>query len=261
MWINFLYDYVLLSFMNMSMIPSQRPEQRLEQRKLPIDVIVNLWNSDNTLHQQVVRSLEDYFSPEKAHKLNSAFANYLKGEIHNARRGFLNSNHYVSLVLSFQFTAPLLNLIDYKNENGEITAARDEFYTILKRKYDIIGQPYMMFKRDNTFDSEKIIDESEAMKIYGSDLNENFNGKRDVKDSVHMRLKKDGIDSVKLWLHERKKCISDFTWGGALALSEAFGRSIVIPSFFLYKDAKLFDFYKKSADGITYYIAIPESIE
>jgi hypothetical protein len=41
-------------------------------------------------------------------------------------------------------------------------------------------------------------------------------------------------------------------------LAEAFGRSIVIPSFFSFFDKKLANFYRQTTGGITYRVAVPE---
>ena len=41
-------------------------------------------------------------------------------------------------------------------------------------------------------------------------------------------------------------------------LAEAFGRSIVIPSFFSYSDKKLTAFYRSATEGIMYEIAVPD---
>ena len=45
------------------------------------------------------------------------------------------------------------------------------------------------------------------------------------------------------------------------SLAEAFGRSIVIPSFFSFTDRKLLHFYRQNTEGITYRVAVPETIE
>ena len=45
---------------------------------------------------------------------------------------------------------------------------------------------------------------------------------------------------------------------GIPELAEAFGRSIVIPSFFSFIDKKLISFYRKTTGGIAYEVAVPE---
>jgi hypothetical protein len=45
------------------------------------------------------------------------------------------------------------------------------------------------------------------------------------------------------------------------SLAEAFGRSIVIPSFFSFSDRRLLQFYRQNTKGITYRVAVPDSIE
>ncbi len=45
---------------------------------------------------------------------------------------------------------------------------------------------------------------------------------------------------------------------GIPELAEAFGRSIVIPSFFTFADKKLTSFYRRTTEGINYEVAVPD---
>ena len=45
------------------------------------------------------------------------------------------------------------------------------------------------------------------------------------------------------------------------SLAKAFGRSVVIPSFFSFLDKKTLKFYRATTQGITYRVAVPEELE
>jgi hypothetical protein len=64
-------------------------------------------------------------------------------------------------------------------------------------------------------------------------------------------LKKDGIEAIMLW--QKEKSIA--------ALAEAFGRSIVIPSFFSFMDKRMIGFYRGTTRGISYRVPIPDDLE
>ena len=44
------------------------------------------------------------------------------------------------------------------------------------------------------------------------------------------------------------------------ALAKAFGRSIVIPSFFSFMDKKTLKFYRAASQGITYRVNVPDEL-
>ena len=81
-------------------------------------------------------------------------------------------------------------------------------------------------------------------------MEEYFGEALEVKESVQKRLKKDAIQSIIDWQREQSIPL----------LAEAFGRSIVIPSFFSFKDNKLIQFYRANTQGIMYQVALPESL-
>jgi hypothetical protein len=82
----------------------------------------------------------------------------------------------------------------------------------------------------------------------GQELENSYEGKREVRESVQKRLKQDGIEAIMKWLHAK----------GIPELAEAFGRSIVIPSFFSFVDKRLVEFYRKTTGDIRYEVAVPE---
>ena len=83
-----------------------------------------------------------------------------------------------------------------------------------------------------------------------SELDEFYGDSREVKESVQKRLRKDAITSILAWQREQNLPM----------LAEAFGRSIVIPSFFLCKERRLLQFYRTTTEGITYRVAVPDNI-
>lgn len=93
-----------------------------------------------------------------------------------------------------------------------------------------------------------MINEAEALSAFQQELDATWKGRREVKESVRSRLKQDGIRSIMKWQQEK-----DFP-----ELAEAFGRSVVIPSFFSFRDKKLLEFYRSTTEGITYEVAVPE---
>ncbi len=99
----------------------------------------------------------------------------------------------------------------------------------------------------NVFDTQ-MIREKEALEAFRNELDATWEGRREVKSSVQKRLKQDGIQSIMKWQQEK-----DFP-----ELAEAFGRSVVIPSFFSFRDRKLLEFYRSTTEGITYEVAVPE---
>ena len=71
-----------------------------------------------------------------------------------------------------------------------------------------------------------------------------------MKTSVQKRVKNDGISAIMAWQQEQSIPV----------LAEAFGRTIVIPSFFSFSDKKLVQFYRRNTVGITYRVAVPETL-
>jgi hypothetical protein len=94
----------------------------------------------------------------------------------------------------------------------------------------------------------QIISEKEALEAFRNELDATWEGRREVKTSVQKRLKQDGIRAIMKWQQEK-----DFP-----ELAEAFGRSVVIPSFFSFKDKKLLEFYRNTTEGISYEVAVPD---
>jgi hypothetical protein len=97
----------------------------------------------------------------------------------------------------------------------------------------------------------KLVGEKEALEAFENEVEEFFGEAREVKEVVQKRLKKDAIQAIMAW--QREQSIPE--------LAEAFGRSIVIPSFFSYSDRKLLQFYRRNTEGITYRVAVPDTIE
>jgi hypothetical protein len=95
-----------------------------------------------------------------------------------------------------------------------------------------------------------MVGEKEALKAFRQELEEHYEGVREVKESVQQRLKKDAISSIIDWQREKNIPL----------LAEAFGRSIVIPSFFSFKDKKLIQYYRANTQGIMYRVAVPETL-
>ena len=68
---------------------------------------------------------------------------------------------------------------------------------------------------------------------------------------VGNRHSQDAIESIMQW--QQEKTIT--------SLAEAFGRCIVIPSFFSFMDKRTLSFYRGTTQGITYRVAIPGELE
>jgi len=79
---------------------------------------------------------------------------------------------------------------------------------------------------------------------------ENDPGSKPTLEHYFSPTKKDALDSIMEWQKEQS----------IPSLAEAFGRSIVIPSFFSYADRRLLHFYRQTTEGITYRAAVPDSI-
>ena len=90
--------------MRFSLQAEPRPEHRL--RTVSIDEIVSLFSQEEK-HSPL---LEHYFSPTKKETFIKDFLHYLNTGLLEAKHGELNSDKYLVFILSFQFTAPLLEI-------------------------------------------------------------------------------------------------------------------------------------------------------
>lgn len=221
--------------MDLSLRPQQRPEQRLHT--VTIEEIVSLGNRwDDTRPP-----LENYFSPSRREQFEKDYIHYLNTLLLEVKHGNLDLDLYLVFVLTFQFIAPLLG-IPAEKELGQ-------FYKILEQRYDVEELDINLhFSMEG--DSRKMIGEEEALSAFRQELDATWEGRREVKESVQKRLKQDGIRAIMRWQQEK-----DFP-----ELAEAFGRSVVIPSFFSFRDRKLLGFYRSTTEGITYEVAVPEML-
>ena len=222
--------------MRFSIQPEPRPEQHL--RTVTIDEILSVFEIDSGEKPP----LEKYFSPTKRAEFIKEFLHYLNTGLLEARHGNLDREQYLALILSFQFTAPLL----------EISAEKELglFYRILQKTYQVEEVDLNLHFCMEEYEGE-LVGEKEALEAFRSDLNEFYGDTLEVKESVQKRLKNDAIDSIMEWQREQQ----------LPSLAEAFGRSIVIPSFFSYNDKRLVHFYRQTTGGITYRVAVPDTIE
>ena len=219
--------------MALSLIPRQLPEQRMHT--LNIEDIFQL----GEIEAKERPPLEHYFSPTRKEQFIRNYIHYLNSSLLKAKQGYLDTDLYLVLVLSFQFVAPFL----------EIQAEKELvlFYRILQQKYGLESPDINLHFTTDEFE-EGMMGEEEAMQAFRDELDNSFEGNREVKESVQKRLKQDGIEAIMKWqrTHELPE------------LAEAFGRSIVIPSFFTYRDKKLVDFYRRTTTGISYEVAVPD---
>lgn len=200
-----------------------------------IDEIVELGKHLDTPHPP----LENYFSPTRKERFIKDYLHYLNSSLLDAKHGHLDLDMYLVFVFSFQFTAPLLK-IPAEKELGI-------FYRILEHQYEVEDLDINLhFSMDDP--GEGMLGEKDALAAFRQELENSYEGRREIKEPVQKRLKQDGIEAIMKW--QQIKSITE--------LAEAFGRSIVIPSFFSFTDKKLIDFYRRSTDGITYEVAIPE---
>ena len=221
--------------MRFSIQPEQRPEQKM--RTLSIDEVVNACENDPGTKPP----LEHYFSPTKKESFIKKFLHYLNTGLLEARHGNLDPDQYLAFVLSFQFTAPLLE-IPAEKELGI-------FFRILQNTYGVEEVDLNLHFSTDLYEGE-MVGEKEALEAFRNELEGYFGDSREVKESVQKRVKKDAIKSIMDWQREQSIPM----------LAEAFGRSIVIPSFFSFKDKKLLQFYRATTTGIMYQVAVPESI-
>ena len=170
------------------------------------------------------------------------FLHYLNSGLLDAKHGNLDREQYLAFILSFQFTAPLL----------EISAEKELglFYRILHKTYQVQEVDLNWHFSMELYEGA-LVGEKEALMAFRSEVEEFFGDSREVKESVQKRLKKDAIGSIMEWQREQSIPV----------LAEAFGRAIVIPSFFSFSDRRMLQFYRENTEGITYRVAVPDSIE
>ena len=109
--------------MRFSLQPEQRPEQKM--RTVSIDEVMNVCENNPGIKPP----LEHYFSPTKKESFIKKFLHYLNTGLLEAKHGNLDNEQYLAFVLSFQFTAPLLE-IPAEKELGR-------FYRILQNTYGV----------------------------------------------------------------------------------------------------------------------------
>ena len=222
--------------MRFSIQPEPRQEQNM--RTVSIDDIVSACENDPGSKP----TLEHYFSPTKKEAFIKDFLHYLNSGLLEAKHGNLDKEQYLAFILSFQFTAPLLE-ISTEKELGL-------FYRILQKTYKVEEVDLNLHFSMELYEGE-MVGEKEALEAFRSEVGEYFGDSRELKKSVQLRVKKDAIASIMDWQREQSIPV----------LAEAFGRTIVIPSFFSFSDRRLQQFYRQNTEGITYRVAVPDSIE
>ena len=237
--------------MSLSLRPEQRPEMRMHT--VSIEEILKLAENYSEGHPP----LENYFSPTRKEVFEKDYTHYINTLLLEVKHRNLDLELFLVFVLSFQFIAPLLG-IPLQNELRL-------FYQALEQRYDMDEIDLNLhFTRDDfeetterieynpeekeKVETIKILKEEEVIDVFTQELDETYNGRREVKERVQKRLKADGIQSIMKW--QQKKADPE--------LAEAFGRAIVIPAFFSFKDKKLTDFYKRTTSGIKYELAVPD---
>lgn len=221
--------------MELSFSHEMLPEQRLQM--VSIDDIISFGRRASPKHP----SLDNYFSPTKKERFEHNYKHFLNSELLEAKHGNMDKNQYVMFVLSFQFTAPLLGIQTAK-EFGK-------FYDTLQQTYAITEPDLsLLFSTDEQYEDR--VSQEEVLAAYQDELDTSYTGVREVKSGVQKRLKKDGMNAIFDWQRDKETA----------SLAVAFGRSIVIPSFFDYVDKRLVSFYERVTDGITYQVGIPEEL-
>jgi hypothetical protein len=217
-----------------------QPEPRQEQnmRTVTLDEVMTACEHDT----KIKPPLEHYFSPTKKALFIKDFLHYLNTGLLEARHGNMDKAQYLAFVLSFQFTAPLLE-IQTEKELGK-------FYRILQKTYEVNEVDLNLHFSLDQYEGE-MVGEKEALNAYRKELDEYYGDSLEVKEPVQKRLKKDAIDSIMAWQKDQS----------IPTLAEAFGRSIIIPSFFSFRDKKLIQFYRQTTEGIIYRVAVPDSID
>lgn len=221
--------------MRFSLQPEPRPEQSL--RTVTLDEIMEACE----FVAGEKPTLEHYFSPPKKQAFIKEFLHYLNTGLLEAKHGNLHRESYLAFILSFQFTAPLLE-IPAEKELGL-------FYRILQKNYQVKEVDLNLHFSMEQYEGS-MVGEKEALQAYRSELDEHYGHTMEVKDQVQKRVKKDALASIMDWQREKSLPV----------LAEAFGRTIVIPSFFSFSDRRLVQFYRANTTGISYRVAVPDSI-
>ena len=219
--------------MSISLVPQLIPEQRMHT--VSIEEILTLGEKIKSDQPP----LEHYFSPTRKEKFIKNYIHYLNTSLLEAKHGHMDINLYLVFVLSFQFTSSLLEI--------PVNKELDHFYHILEHKYGV-NEPDINLHFTTDELEEGMVSEEDALLSFRQELENSYQGRREVKESVQKRLKHDGIKSIMQWQQTK----------GIPELAEAFGRSIVIPSFFSFVDKKLVEFYRKTTGDIRYEVAVPE---
>jgi len=235
-----IFDYfsirVILQAMRFSIQPEQRPEQRI--RTVTIDEVLAIGERIKGERPQ----LEHYFSPTRKEAFIKEYLHFLNSGLLEVKHGELDLELYLLFVLSFQFIAPLLE-IPAEKELGI-------FYRLLEQKYQVeeidLNLHFSTDDHKNGMHSEQ-----QALNAFREELEEKYSGSREVKEQVQKKLKADGIEAIMKWQHDKT----------IPALAKAFGRAIVIPSFFSFVDKRMIGFYRGTTRGITYRVQVPEEIE
>lgn len=221
--------------MRFSLQPEQRPEHKM--RTVSIDEVLNACENAPGAKPP----LEHYFSPTKKDSFIKNFLHYLNTGLLDAKHGQLDSDQYLAFVLSFQLIAPLLEIPSEK-ELGL-------FYRILQDTYGVEQVDMNLHFGTDEYEGA-LVGEKEALEAFRHEVEDYFGEALEVKESVQKRVKKDAIQAILDWQREQSIPL----------LAEAFGRSIVIPSFFSFKDNKLIQFYRTNTQGIMYQVAVPETL-
>lgn len=219
---------------------SIQPEPRQEQHMRTVTIDEILRTCENVPGS--LPTLEHYFSPTKKARFIKDFLHYLNSGLLEAKHGKLHREQYLAFILSFQFTAPLLDIPSEK-ELGL-------FYRILQKSYKVEEVDLNLHFSMEQYEG-KMVGEKEALEAFRSEVEDYFGESRELKNSVQKRVKKDAIASIMSWQQERS----------IPTLAEAFGRTIVIPSFFSFSDKRLIQFYRRNTKGITYLVSVPETLE
>lgn len=221
--------------MRFSIQPEPRPELHLQT--VTLDELMEACGDDPGKRP----TLEHYFSPTKRALFIKDFLHYLNTALLEAKHGGLDREHYLALILLFQFSAPLLEIHTEK----ELVL----FYRILQKTY-LVEEPDLNLHFGMEQYEGEMTGEKEALEAFRNEMKEFYRDSGEVKESVQKRVRKDAVDSILQWQREQD----------LPALAEAFGRAIVIPSFFLFKDKRVVHFYRQTTGGITYRVAVPDSI-
>ncbi len=221
--------------MSLSLVPQQRPEHSMHT--VTIEEILSLGQK----YAGERPALEHYFSPNRKELFIKDYIHYLNSSLLEAKHGHMDLDLYLVFILSFQFTAPLL----------DISAEKElvQFYKILEQNYQVEDLDINLHFTTDSHE-EGMVGEDQALEAFRQELEYSYTGRREVKDSVQKRLKQDAISAISKWQQEKN----------LPSLAEAFGRSIVIPSFFSFSDKKLLHFYESATGGISYEVAIPDFI-